>query len=904
MSLLHQRVNLSGIVVDLMDQAAAVTHIIDRVTTGSGQKPEAAQMMPLSVVSANLDHIVQFGTGGRWHGVIGDSLNPTWPLRSLDHLPEVAHRGMDWLTLLDGAPLVAQSRRLTGQRWPRLAGSDLIGPLLDDAEREGLSVGFLGGLPEVQQLLAQTLQQVRPGLIVSGFWAPDRSDLQDHQASIELAHEVKESHTDILVVGLGKPRQELWMAAYGELTGAPVLLAFGAVVDFLAGAVKRAPEWVSDGGLEWAWRLALEPRRLARRYLLNDPPGLIKIRHDSSLLSLPPQIRELLPTTPCTPRDPSPKSRFKGRDEHVDAAVLVVTYNNADTIDDLIASLRHEARSLDLRVIVADNGSQDATVQRLVDHPDVITVPTGANLGYAGGINAIRPLAGECDAVLILNPDLTVAPGAIGAMLNRRRISGAGIVVPRLLDSGGITYPSLRREPSLNRALGDALLGERLPQRPGWASEIDFEPESYAHPHRVDWSTGAALLVEAALERRLGCWDEQFFLYSEETDYFRRAREAGASVWYEPAASMTHHMGGSGTSVALNTLMAVNRIRYARKHHPARYAAAYAGLVALHEALRWNRPAHRGSFQIVINEQRWQALPTGTHNAGGEADFPRGTVIIPAHNEAKVITRTLGPLAELAAADSIEVIVACNGCTDDTAGIARSFPGVKVIDSPVPSKVAALNLAEAQASGFPRLYLDADIQITPAALRLTFQHLQHDGALAARPAFVYDTTGASFPVKAFYRARRRVPATNQALWGAGAYALSESGRQRFGAFPPVTADDLFVDQLFDAAEKQILPTNPVRVRTPRTTTALLAVLSRNYRGQGELRERRQDNAADGSTGQTLRQLARSISGPVSALDALIYSGLVMAGRLRARRTGRRSRTSSAAGWGRDSSSRQ
>ncbi|WP_188109135.1 WecB/TagA/CpsF family glycosyltransferase [Paeniglutamicibacter gangotriensis] len=901
MSIDHQRVSMAGIVVDLLNRTDAVARIVHQSTSSGG--PATTGQRPLSVVSANLDHIVQFGSGGRWQGVLGDSLRPTRPLHNLpmESLSGKQPSSMKWLTLLDGAPLVTQSNRLTGGKWPRLAGSDLIDPVLDEAERTGLTVGFLGGSIQVQCQLIRALAVHRPDLHVSGFWSPARAELEDHDSSMALADEIRRAHTQILVVGLGKPRQELWMATYGSLTGAETLLAFGAVVDFLAGTVKRAPEWIRDRGFEWAWRLGLEPRRMAQRYLLNDPPGLLKIRRDSSVLAFDELVAE--PVTMEVSEAPSPGAhgQFAGADEAADVSILVVTYNNEDTIDELLESLRIETHSLTLRVVVADNGSADATLERLTSHPDVIVVPTGANLGYAGGINVIRPLAGVCDSVLILNPDLTVEPGSIGEMLKRRLSSGAGIVVPRLLRSDGSTYQSVRREPTVSRAIGDALLGEKILNRPNWASEIDYDPECYVHPHQVDWATGAALLIDAELEWKLGAWDEQFFLYSEETDYFRRARETGASIWYEPAAVMTHHMGGSGTSVGLNALMAVNRVRYFRKHHSTRHASIFQSVVGLHEALRATKSSHKGIFGLVTNEDRWSELPAGTQRTAPLDGFPPGVVIIPAHNESAVIARTLAPLAELVASDAIEVIVVCNGCTDDTAKIARGFAGVKVVESNIPSKIAALNLADSKTTIFPRLYLDADITITESGLRMTFDYLLRPEALAARPAFEYDTAGASWPVRAFYRARRRIPITNVALWGAGAYGMSSTGRLRFDSFPEVTADDLFVDQQFSSTEKKILPTIPVQVSTPRDVASLSAVLKRNYRGQSELNTRVVGKHAKSMLGsrQTLNQLLASVTGPRSVFDAGVYATLAATSRLRSIL----SRAKPQRVWERDESSR-
>lgn len=886
----HQYVNLGGIVVDLMDQEHAVDLISQQCRS---QDP---QQMPLSVVSANIDHVVQFGTGGRWEYVLGDSLAPSSMLRrhSAEELAGESH-SMRWLTLLDGAPMVAQANKVTGRTWPRLAGSDLIKPILDAAEREGFSVGFLGGSPQVQQQLASCLPRERPGLKISGFWSPERHQLEDSSASRLLAAEIREADTDILIVGLGKPRQELWMASYGDLTGAKVLLAFGAVVDFLAGAVKRAPRWVSDNGFEWAWRLSMEPHRLAQRYLLDGPPGLLKIKQAKEPVAVQAANGpRSLPILDYAKPKFTPGT-FVPAGSPATVTVLTVTYNNADSIEELLKTLRSEAQELALRVVVSDNGSMDNTLQLLNKHDDVVVLANDANLGYAGGINMARPFVGESEAVLILNPDLTVEAGAIGALLERMRQTRAGIVVPRLLDSEHETYQSIRREPSLSGALGDALFGERLAARPTWMSEIDFNRESYAHPHRIHWATGAALLLRADVDRQLGAWDEQFFLYSEETDYFHRARQSGYTVWYEPSAVMTHQMGGSGSSTSLNALMAVNRVRYARKHQSARYAQNFHKIVALHQALRWNLPTHQGLFATVANESRWNSLPAGTQPHPCRSNFPGGTVIIPAHNESAVLARTLAPLAPLAQAGLIEVIVACNGCTDDTAKIARGFPGVKVVESQIPSKVAALNLADKLTDNYPRLYLDADIEITVSALRLTFEYLSRPGSISARPAFDYDVTGASWPVRAYYRARRRIPATNQALWGAGAYGMSRSGRSRFGLFPQITADDLFVDRLFSASEKQVIPTVPVKVKTPRNLPALVGILRRNYRGQEELAD---TAALSSSSAQSFRQLLASIAGPTSGVDALVYTAITSIAR-----TGKQNSGKKHLGWERDDSSR-
>ncbi len=269
-----------------------------------------------------------------------------------------------------------------------------------------------------------------------------------------------------------------------------------------------------------------------------------------------------------------------------------------------------------------------------------------------------------------------------------------------------------------------------------------------------------------------------------------------------------------------------------------------------------------------------------------------GAIVIPAHNEAAVIERTLRGLASLSERTDVEIIVVCNGCTDDTASIARAVPGVTVVEIPQASKTAAMNAGDEQATGWPRLYLDADIEVAPDAVLAVFEELNLPGNVAARPPFVYDTSGASSSVKAYYRARSRIQVPASRLWGAGGYAVSEVGHSRFAAFPDVTADDSWFDAQFADSEKHVVITVPMRVRTPRDLQGLLAVLTRQRRGQVEL------GVPSAASGRSL-SLLRSLRGPRSAADAAWYVGLTAVARHRSRMA-LRSRVRL---WERDASSR-
>jgi GT2 family glycosyltransferase len=292
--------------------------------------------------------------------------------------------------------------------------------------------------------------------------------------------------------------------------------------------------------------------------------------------------------------------------ERVDCAVVVVTYNSISDIAALLDSLPAAAAGLSIRVIVVDNGSTDGTVELVRSRPDVICVETGANLGYAGGINVGRLHAGEHSAVLVLNPDAEFEAGALHEMFAALVDPAVGIVVPMLLNAEGLRLPSLRREPTLMRAVGDGLLGGRMRRRPGWLSEMVWQEEAYGHRHPADWATGAVLLISGACDRALGRWDERFFLYSEETDYFARARAAGFRVDYLPSARVRHRGGGSGRSNALSALQAVNRVRYMEKHH--RWPRLYWLAVLLNEMLRSGDPGHRSTLLAVLRRSRWESM--------------------------------------------------------------------------------------------------------------------------------------------------------------------------------------------------------------------------------------------------------------------------------------------------------
>ncbi|MBC7402291.1 MAG: glycosyltransferase [Microbacteriaceae bacterium] len=323
-------------------------------------------------------------------------------------------------------------------------------------------------------------------------------------------------------------------------------------------------------------------------------------------------------------------------------------------------------------------------------------------------------------------------------------------------------------------------------------------------------------------------------------------------------------------------------------HEPRRLAGRYLiqGPPALFRVVRSSGPARTARSPSDRSEvpSAYPGAPISHH----------GSIIIPAHNEATVIERMLRPLVALTESADIEIVVICNGCTDTTAELARSFPGVTVIEIERPSKSAALNAGDAAAHLWPRLYLDADVELAPDAVLAVLESLSVGRALAARPIARYDTAGAGFIVRSYYRARSRIPSLQSSLWGAGVYAVSEEGHSRFGQFPNVSGDDFWVDQMFEPAEKAMVQTTPVIVHTPKSVSALLGIMQRGHRGVIEVVTT--ERQASTSTARTIADLTSTARGIPSLVDATVYAVLSLA----ARRVSRQGR---AAGWERDETSR-
>lgn len=297
-------------------------------------------------------------------------------------------------------------------------------------------------------------------------------------------------------------------------------------------------------------------------------------------------------------------------------AVVVVTYNSEDLIKDLVTSLERGLAPYPWHLTVADNDSADHTVKMVREHaPSAGVVEMGYNAGYAAGINAAIAAAPPHTAVLVLNPDIRLAPGCVGKLVEvLHRRAGTGIAVPRINQGDGLFTPSMRREPTVMRALADALVGGHRAGRFALLGEVVTDEREYRAETVTDWAEGSALLISEECARVCGPWDESFFLYSEETEYMLRARDNGLATVFVPDAVVTHLGGESRTSPPLWALLTLNRSRlYRRRHHPLN-AAAYWSALMLREAIR-GALGNRCSRLAV----RWLLRPSVQH-----VPFPAG----------------------------------------------------------------------------------------------------------------------------------------------------------------------------------------------------------------------------------------------------------------------------------------
>jgi hypothetical protein len=276
------------------------------------------------------------------------------------------------------------------------------------------------------------------------------------------------------------------------------------------------------------------------------------------------------------------------------------------------------------------------------------------------------------------------------------------------------------------------------------------------------------------------------------------------------------------------------------------------------------------------------------------------SLVIPAHNEAKVIGRLLRGLLDGARPGELEVVVVPNGCTDDTEAAAAAF-GDPVVVVPLanPGKYPALRAGDARATGDEVIYLDADVELGIDDARALASALREPGVLAAAPRRVIALDRSSWPVRWYYDIWQELPVVREGLFGRGVVAVSTEGRRRLHDLPDVMGDDLAASVAFTPAERRVVPGARVVVHPPRTVADLIRRRVRSVTATTQL-QRARPGTVDSARTSKADLLAIVRGRPAAAPKLAMFLAVTALTRWRARRPIRSGDFST---WLRDESSR-
>lgn len=274
------------------------------------------------------------------------------------------------------------------------------------------------------------------------------------------------------------------------------------------------------------------------------------------------------------------------------------------------------------------------------------------------------------------------------------------------------------------------------------------------------------------------------------------------------------------------------------------------------------------------------------------------SVVIPAHQEERVIAANLVALTKDAEPGEMDVVVVCNGCTDRTADVARAVPGVRVADLSEPGKPGALRHGDGMTDVFPRLYLDADVRLDADSARRLAAAVTEPGVLAAGPSRRIDLSGSDWSVRAYYRLWEHLPEVSDGLFGRGVIVVSQQGFERLRSVPDARSDDLAVHLAFQPGERRLVPEAAAEIRPPRTRADLFRRRVRALQGSRELQTEGASAMSRGGTSWSdLRGIIRRRPGLTVAVPVFLAYGVAARAKVK---WGRFDRDA----WLRDESSRQ
>jgi N-acetylglucosaminyldiphosphoundecaprenol N-acetyl-beta-D-mannosaminyltransferase len=258
------KVFVADVAFDNVTMAEAVVHVIQMA-----QKTDC----PRYVCTGNMDHLSTIHRDARFRAIYDEAD----------------------LVLADGAPVVWLSRMFGGTPLrERVTGSDLFWELARASAKTGVRLFFLGGIPGAANLAAEAVHKEFPTAQVCGTDSPSFTEFSTAEEQARIRAIVRAAQPDILLVGLGAPKQEMWIHANKDLLGVPVSIGVGGTFEMAGGVRRRAPLWMQQAGMEWIFRFAQEPRRLWRRYFGKDLPFFISLVLKSAFRGQPRRPATLL----------------------------------------------------------------------------------------------------------------------------------------------------------------------------------------------------------------------------------------------------------------------------------------------------------------------------------------------------------------------------------------------------------------------------------------------------------------------------------------------------------------------------------------------------------------------------------------------------------------------------------
>lgn len=328
---------------------------------------------------------------------------------------------------------------------------------------------------------------------------------------------------------------------------------------------------------------------------------------------------------PAGSRAPQPPAPPPQR-TRADVCAIVVSHDSERWLGPALSSLFEHAGEVELEVVIADNGS-DGAGQRAAARFDGVRSLECPNRGFAHANNRAA-LTADARYLLFLNPDVELVEGSVADLVAHLDAHPEiGIAGCRQVDAQGRLWPTVRRFPSVRRAIGEALGPERLPFRASWLGETELDLSRYGAELSCDWTSGSFLLARREALERVGLLDERFFFYSEEIDLCLRVKQAGWQVHHLPQLTIVHYGGETGGDPRLEAQMAYARRQYAYKHFSPPRRAAFLAAIGLRHLVRWaafsrsgavgdrRALAHRRAFVTLLGREE---PPFGAPPAGAE----------------------------------------------------------------------------------------------------------------------------------------------------------------------------------------------------------------------------------------------------------------------------------------------